>query len=265
MKKIFLTLALALTPVISSFANSETIPTPTSGFSISLTGLYLQPNANNLNYAVYTHPLPLTAPNWSQIVLKPGYSPAFNLGVQYILADPSNKIDADWLYINTSNSTSFQASGANSSVAPPYYFGPLAQALLGSSAYSKTQFNVSNVGLTLGHLINLGHHIQLDPFAGLNAAYLKQDINTNYVGVDANKVPYSITSYNSSKFTGIGPRIGINATYFLTNQFGISARVGSSLLAGSMNSNTNFNSFGAGNHVAVHTTLADQSQNKLVP
>jgi hypothetical protein len=37
---------------------------PTSTFGGSITGLLLQPNANNLQYAVYTTPLPVQAPNW---------------------------------------------------------------------------------------------------------------------------------------------------------------------------------------------------------
>lgn len=249
----------------SAHAAVNTFPTITPGISVGLTGLYLQPNADNLNYATFTTPLPLPAPNWSQVVLKPSYKAAFDLSIQYNFLDPMNNANLDWLHLNTSDSDSFQTTASGSSVAPTYYFGPLAQALVGSSANSQAKFNVDNVNLTLGRLINLGDSIQLDPFAGIQGAYLKQDITSNYVGVDSSPFPYSITSYNTSKFTGIGPRLGINATYFITNRFGLTVKVAGGLLAGTLQTNTTFNSYGAGNTTPINTSLADISQHKVIP
>ena len=253
--------------VLISFTNlyANNIPIATPGFSINLTGLYLQPNADNLIYAIYTHPLPVPAPNWSQVTLKPGYAPSFDLGLQYNFADLMNSANLDWLHVNTSDSNSFAAQGVNSSVAPPYYFGPLAQAFTGSAANSTSKFEVDNVNLTVSHIINLNGNIQLNPFAGLQYAYLKQDTTSNYVGVDNLARPYSITSLNISKFSGIGPRLGLNAIYFVTKRIGIAAKIGGSLLVGTINSQTNFNSFGAGNTTPAFTTLANQDQHKIVP
>ena len=267
MNKLFLKLSIlgfALTSSFSTYAANSTIPSATPGFSFSVTGLYLQPNASNLEYAIFTQPLPLPAPNWSQVTLKPGYRPAFDLAVQYNFEDPANQVNLDWFYIHTDDSDSFSTSAANTSVAPPYYFGPLAQALTGTFADSDVKFDVSNVNLTFGRLINLGSSIQIEPFSGLEAAYIKEDIASTYAGTDSIHEPYSITQYSTSKFTGVGPRLGFNATYFITNHLGITARLGGSLLAGTMNSNTNFNSYGNGNKTPIHTKLADQDQNKVV-
>ena len=241
------------------------IPAAKTGLSLSLTGLYLQPNASNLTYAVYTQPLPITIPNWTQVTVKPSYSGAFDLGFQYNLVDAMNHVNFDWLHLRTSDSDSHPIVGTGDSIAPPYYFGPLAQALNGSSASSKVKFSVDNGNLIMGRLINLGNYIQIDPFAGLQFAYLKQDITSTYLGTGSDGNPYSITSNNTSKFNGVGPRLGIGATYFVIERFGISAKIGGALLVGSMDTNTNFNSFGAGNHTLVNTTLANQSQNRVVP
>lgn len=268
MKKIVLIGALFSAVLISSipvYAVKNSQLTNTSRWSMSLTGLYLQPNASNLDYAVFTKPLPLTTPNWSQITLKPDYHPAFDLGLEYHFADAVNKLNVDWFYLSTKDSDSFQAGDPNSSVAPPYYFGPLAQALVGSDANSKVKFEVSNVGVSLAHLISLGKSLQLNPFIGINVAYLKQDITSTYVGSDSSEEPFSLTTYNTSKFTGVGPRFGIDTTYFITEHVGVMARIAGTLLAGSMRSNTNFNSFGAGNRTLVYTTLADTNQNAIVP
>lgn len=47
-------LGLSLSAIGNVYADYSTIPTPAPGFAISLTGLYLQPSANNLTYAVLT-------------------------------------------------------------------------------------------------------------------------------------------------------------------------------------------------------------------
>src|SRR3990167_7995441 len=137
-------LGLALFASIHTHAASNTIPTVTPGLSMSLTGLVLQPNASNLTYAVYTKPLPLTTPNGEQVMVNPGYSASFDLGFQYRFNDLANKANLDWLHVNTSSSDSHDAPGVGDSIAPPYYFGPLAQALTGSHANSNVKFNVDN-------------------------------------------------------------------------------------------------------------------------
>ncbi len=262
-------LSLALGACISAYAdNNSTIPTTTPGFSVSITGLYLEPNASNLNYAVYTTPLPAPSPNWQQENVNPEFSPAFDLGVQYTLADTVDQLSLDWLYVSTSDSSSVGPAGPNTSYAPPYYFGPYAQALINSTANSTVKFDVDDVNLAFGHLINLSNHIQIEPFVSINTAYLKENISSTYTGQDSNHKDYAITSNETSDFTGAGPRLGFNSTYFITNRFGISAEMAASLLVGSLNSNTTFNSFYSGvvgNDPAVTTTLADQSQTKVVP
>jgi hypothetical protein len=251
--------------------DSSVIPTTTPGFTVSLTGLYLEPNASNLNYAVYTTPLPVPAPNWQQEYINPGYGPSFALGIQYTLADATDQLDLDWLHVNTNNSASVGSNGAGTSVAPPYYFGPLAQLLVDSAASSTANFNVDNVNLDFGHLINVSNNIQIKPFIGVSVAYLKEDINSTYTGKDATSshYAYSINTDTSSTFTGAGPRIGLDGTYFITNRFGITAEMATSLLLGSIDSSTTFNAYDAnpstGNNPAVNTTLANQSQTKIIP
>ena len=149
-------------------------------FAISLTGLYLNPTASNMTYAVHTEPLPAPAPSWTQQSVKPSFSPAFNLGLQYIFDDQVNSVSLDWLYLTTKDSASDSATGT-ASVAPTFYFGPGAQALRGSDASSTVRFDVSDVRLVFNHLFNIGDHIQLTPYAGLGVGYLKQEIDRKSV------------------------------------------------------------------------------------
>lgn len=267
MKKTLTLSILTLAISSSIYADTNTIPTSTPGFAATITGLYLQPSATNLEYEVNTTPLPAPAPNWYPQSVNPGYSGAFALGLQYTLADATDQLNLDWLHLDTTNSASIGPAAATTSIAPPYYFGPGAQALVDSAATSSVQFNVDNLNFTFGHLMNVGNHIQLEPFVGISAAYLKQYITDTYTGKNGNGNNYSISSYNTSKFTGVGPRIGIDGTYFISNQFGLTAEVGASLLAGSLESDTTFNSYSSapgGNNTPTSTTLANESQTKIL-
>ena len=125
-------------------SSSNTIPTLPNGFGISLTGQVLAPGADNLIYAVHTKPLPLPDPSWTQEIVDPNFHPSFTLGFLYTFSSHVDQLKLNWLYLNTSDNASNNATGAES-VAPPYAFGPLAQALRGSSANSTAKFKVDDV------------------------------------------------------------------------------------------------------------------------
>tara|TARA_R110000868_G_scaffold291175_4_gene551567 strand:+ start:1177 stop:2217 length:1041 start_codon:yes stop_codon:yes gene_type:complete len=256
-------LLISLCSTANAAVKTDAMAPATPPFSINIAGVYLQPSANNMTYAVYTTPLPLTTPNWEQLTIKPDHSTGLAIGLHYAFSD-KNTINIDWMTISTSDSDSFATTAANTSVAPPFYFGPLAQALTGTSASSKVEFDVNNVDLTVGNNLSPSNAINFNIYAGLNAAYLRQEITSSYLGSSGGN-PYSITTDNKSRFTGIGPRAGVNATYFVTPQFGIAAKMGASLLAGTTQSNTDFLSAGAGNTTPANTSLADQNLTSIVP
>ncbi len=258
-------LALNISCVGVYAENINKAPTIPPGFGISITGLYLKPGANNLVYAVHTKPLPLPDPNWTQETVKPDYHPGFNAELLYTFLSHMDQLKLNWLYLpETSDKASDSATGTES-VAPPYYFGPGAQELRGSSANSTAKFTVNDVNLIYDHIININHSFQLIPFIGIDTAYLKQNITSNYTGTyDGN--PFSITSYNDSKYIGAGPRLGVDATYFITRGFGITSSMSASIFVGPMQSNTHFLSFGNANPTAGYTGLAnDLTETRIVP
>lgn len=272
MKRTYLSgslLGLALASSISTVYAGGVVmpPQQQSAFGISLTGLYLQPTASNLDYAVYTEPLPTTTPNWTQHLIKPGYKGAFDLGLQYLFGGMKNQVSLDWLYFSPGSYSNSATASGTASIAPPYYFGPLAQALRGTFASGSVQYTVNNINLVFGHFFDVMHHVQIEPFAGLSAAYLKQNITSTYLGSDTSLgFPYSIVQYNKSKFTGAGPRLGLNMTGLLTDRFSIIGSLGTSILVGSMDTNTNFLSHGGvANTTPAYTGLADISQTTMVP
>ncbi|WP_133137950.1 hypothetical protein [Legionella rowbothamii] len=72
-----------------------------SPFGGSITGLFLQPGANNLQYAVYTTPLPFSAPNWYPQTVKPGYRASFDLELDYHFTNCVDQIALDCILIAT--------------------------------------------------------------------------------------------------------------------------------------------------------------------
>jgi len=259
-------IALLVSTATSALAGGPDSSDHQSMYGISVTGLMLAPGASNLDYAVYTEPLPLTTPNWSQRLVKPNYAPAFAVGLQYIFPSHIDEIKLDWTYLKTSNTSSAGASGT-ASIAPTYYFGPGAQGLAGTSASSTAKFTVSDVNLIYDHAFTVNHYLHISPFVGFNTGYLKQYIASDYTGTDRNSGnPYNIKSYNTSKYWGVGPRLGVDFNAMFGSHFGVLAEMGASLLVGSMDSTTTFNSFGGTvNLTPVDTTLANITQLRVVP
>lgn len=252
--------------------DSSMIPARTPGLGASITGLYLQPNANNLEYAVYTVPLPLPAPNWYQQLVKPDYAGAFALGLHYNFADLTHQMKLDWLHFDHSDSASFSATEPNTSVGAPYYYGPAEQFLLNTTANSAVKFNVDQVNLVFGHLVKRFDNIQLEPFVGVSAAYLKEDITNNYAGSDPVFGPYTHRVHTESSLKGFGPRLGLDVSYFVNRHFGVNAEMASSLFIGRLASSTNFTSwtgYTAGdlprNNTPANTTLSNKHQTVVVP
>lgn len=240
------------------------------GYTISLTGLYLRPSASNLDYAVFTNPLPLAAPNWQQRVVDPGFSAAFDLGLQYNLANDRENLKLDWLHFNSNDSDS-AGSTPNTSVGPVFYYGPAEQFLLNTSASSTVKFDIDHGSLVFSHLVDLNNNIQVEPFIGVNAVYLQEKISNNYLGRDPVYGPYTHAVYTKSTFTGFGPRIGLNGSYFLTNHFAITASLAGDLLAGDLKYSTDFTSWtgytgdATHNNIPANTSMANDTIQRIVP
>ncbi|WP_367605721.1 Lpg1974 family pore-forming outer membrane protein [Legionella sp. W05-934-2] len=240
------------------------------GFGVSIGGLYIQPGANNLEYAVYTTPLPFPAPNWYQKSVKPDYTAAFTLGLEYNLASKVDQYKLDWLHFQSTDSANFAATQPNTSVGPAYYFGPAQQFLLNTKANSTVKFYIDNVNFVFGHFINLNDYIQLELLLGASAAHLKEDIANNYTGSDPVFGPYTHLVHTDSILTGFGPRLEVDGRYYVNNHFGVNAGIGSSLLVGSVSSSTNFTSWtanttGPTNSTPANTTLSNKRQTAVVP
>ena len=251
----------------AAYAGVESnIPPAPARYGISVAGLFLMPGAGNLQYATYTEPLPAPVPTWKSKIVDPNFSPGFELGFLYTLASKKDQIKVDWLYLNTSDTDSGNASGS-ASIAPPYYFGPTAQDLFRSSAVGSARFNINSVNVVFDHIFNVGKRWQVTPYAGVKYAHLKQSLQANYQGFNqaVGGDHYDITAYNTSTYDGAGPRLGIDTTFYAARDFGVFIGMGASIMAGSVRSKTNFTAQGRDNTTPAKSSMANQSVVKVVP
>jgi len=100
---------------------------------------------------------------------------------------------------------------------------------------------------------------------------LKENISNNYFGTDPVYGPYTHAVYINSKFMGLGPRLGVDSSYFITNHFAIIAGIAGDLLAGKVDYSTNFTSWTAytgdlnHNTTPANTSMANENQYRIVP
>jgi len=252
------------------------VPNLKSGIDITLEGLYLQPSNSNLDYAnVQTFS---GAFNDDSIVLNntsnlqtvdPDYNFGFRVGLGYTFPDSGNDVQLAWTHFNhsDSNSTTAPSNSLLTSTLGHTNFvnGPFddEEKLFGlafglpiydeASVTSDVKFRVDSIDLDVGQFVDIGTRLRMRMFAGLRFAQVKNDqtATTNASGsltVDVGDEEDLIIDYTdtnieqfNSKFTGIGPRFGIDSSYHIGNCFGVVGHAAMALLVGQVDSNTTAN------------------------
>lgn len=248
MKKLTLALAtIGLTTSLTVFASAPTgaqpfqvvVPDVKSGFDFTLTGLYLRPTASDTQlFFVQTYENNTFTNHYDD----PGYSPAFGLGFGYVFKNSGNDMRVNWTHLNSSDDDS-----ASGEIIQPI-------GTFTGTASSTVKFKYDAVDLDFGQYLSMGTHMQTRWFAGLRFAQITQDQSTLYTGEERSNA----TVTNSSKFTGIGPRFGVDGNYYLGHNFGFVAQFAGSLLVGSVESNAAETGLNAG-------SIDNPSESRVVP
>lgn len=116
--------------------------------------------------------------------------------------------------------------------------------LLQTSSDVKTQLDA--IDLDVGQYVDVGTRLEMRLFAGLRFAEVRSDqtINSAYEIPGVNAVAIGAVADReelNSKFTGVGPRVGIDSVYHIGNCFGIVGHASMSLLVGQTQNNGNRN------------------------
>lgn len=270
MKRFSLGFAVAgLTASIGAYAALPTgaepfqvnIPKLKPGLEFNVTGLYLRPTQNNLDYATV-----LTVGNTNNVSVNPEYNLGFGLGIGYVFPNSGNDVRLNWTHFSSkdTNSVSTQIAAGAPIIYVPYNFAYLANI---TNASGSTKFKYDAIDLVGGHFVNFGARLQVRIFGGLRYASLENDFTQFYANQIGVVGGYGITFGNVSKFNGIGPLFGVDMAYHLGNHFGIVGQVAGSLLIGSVKSNINFiQNLTLNNNTTTSTfTITSNNVNRVVP
>ena len=156
-----------------------------------------------------------------------------------------NDINLSYFHLDTSEKdTAF--SNANSFLAPVTNVFNIDNTVdgndLGSvSANGKVRYMLDQIDLTAGQTIYVGCRLTLHPFEGLRWAHLKRKLHTNYFQGTANTSEIdtqNVTFNEESDFNGVGPIVGLDATYYVGMGFGLVGHFDTALLVGDIDAQT---------------------------
>lgn len=265
MKKFSLVLATAgLTASLGAYAALPTtaqpfqleIPNLKPGLEVTLEGLLLRPTNSDMDYAQIQSfdftapPITFTTNNSVQSV-QPGMDFGFRVGLGYVFADSGNDVQLNWTHFDHSNDDSTAAGPGQVLVTQIGFplFNLTGLPFITSSSVTGTstvdnQYNA--IDLDVGQYVNVGTRLQMRFFGGLRAAQVKQNTTDSYdtaTGIDLPFiVPFNVytneTDTFNSKFTGIGPRFGVDTSYEVWHCFGVVAHLAGALLVGQVDTST---------------------------
>ncbi len=246
------------------------VPNIRSGFEINVEGLFLKPSNSDLDYGAVS--ILNSSTNDSQnnlLTVKPGTDFGWGVGIGYIFPDSGNDVRLNWTefnhtdtdmtvphYYNPDDDDSFD----NYLITPFQTFRFFSGDVV--SATGQAKFKLNAVDLDAGQYIDVGNRLQLRPFAGLRFARLESNLKGHYVNnenelhIDEN---YEDDALNS-RFSGMGPLFGADATYNMGGGVSVVGHVATALLVGSTESSASLveSSSPTSNALTINANLAVQ-------
>lgn len=159
-----------------------------------------------------------------------GYNFGGRVGFGVYVNHDAWNFDFDWMWVNVTNSKSYEAHGG--STLPTM----LADSGSGASPYATYGSSGANWGCvfnvfdaTLGKPYHISRKLIFNPHFGLRLAWIDQELGVNYGGTTvASHVKYKI----ENDFFGVGARMGVNTDWILGYGFKLFSNLSSSVLAG---------------------------------
>lgn len=241
------------TPPCAGVPLNVFVPNLAPGIEFTGGWLFLKPGADNLGFATITTFLPLENPQWAVQTLTPGYQPGFTVGARYVLPSSGKDIRFNWEQLRTSDAMFAAVSDESTQWISPFsQTGPSTSEQANQvgifhfkSAEGKVGFNYDMATIDVGQTVNLGANTQFRLFAGLSWAQLREQlVSTFYNDPNISPIPpvigppnvnlNYITLNNTSLFTGLGPRLGLNSTFNLPRGFTFVGGLSGAILAGWM-------------------------------
>lgn len=250
------------------------IPQLPGGFGVGITGYYLQSSSSqdDLDYAIVSPNLNVatilgTSINQSNSAIKtidPGYNGGYGVNANYTFSGTGNDINLSYFHLDTRDSDSVSSaiipfpSGAPFISALPISGIDFTPFLIRDNdvgvpvqmqVNGQVDYNLNQVDLTIGQFVNVGCRLGLHPNIGLRWSSLDRKLTTNSLqGFSGTFSEPGFTFSQSdiatsraiekSDFDGVGPMIGLDASYYLAAGIGLVDHFDAALAIGDINSDT---------------------------
>jgi hypothetical protein len=253
--------------------------------------LFLQPQSDNLKYAVFVSGTQPYYQSWHYQAITPKYSPAFELGLNAFFSNTDTPISStaiNWLHLGSHDTAGKQANQARTLqtvefVGPTYEMSPPVFAI--KRVNSRVDFGFDSILINASKHMDIGSKLQANFFGGLNVLRVDQTLTiifSDNAGSPATLYSYelqadpsfSFKTENVSHYWGAGPDLGLDVQYKLyqdshQNGLGVIGRVLGSLTIGSISAQDNFTSTSAKlatQNIAVsHQAITTPDATQVVP
>ncbi|MGA2655769.1 MAG: Lpg1974 family pore-forming outer membrane protein [Gammaproteobacteria bacterium] len=200
----------SLTLCASSIALAQTdefvyVPVLDGGITGSVGALYLVPSSDFESYFAVPSSPSAGETNYDVLNVNPNYQWGIDASLGYIFDDTANAVDLFFRNISTSDTdtSKFDTSPTNTAT------------VTGNLGYDLTAFD-----LMFSQFVDFGRYMEMRFMAGLAYVELKQNRNTD---LENDPTDTFNLSNQTSKFTGWGPRVGIDSRYDFFGGFGLVA------------------------------------------
>jgi hypothetical protein len=274
------------------------IPSLTGGFVIGATGFYLQPSdtKGDLDYAssnVNNNSVTSATAGNAAVNLHnvdPGYDWGWGVNAGYIFPNTGNDVNLSYFHFDSTENASTSVTGFNGSLGQNTngnFILPVGFVVSNGNSYQNVtataKYELDQVDLTAGQYINVGCRLSLHPIAGVRWAQVDRKLTENYSapGTSGLIASTNLTTNNlgngtltlneKSDFEGIGPLMGLDASYYIGQGVGLVGHFDSALLVGNINSQTTEamsrlnNLFFPSGQSTFNATYTANSAHRLVP
>lgn len=221
---------------------SVTVGSPVYTFDMYFNALFLQPLANNLDYAAEALPFnygdsqPAVSPSWVLQEISPDLHFGFDVGCFGVFHDAKSSLLLGWeRYHSPKDVESFVVSSVNNMVGPFFEIGPDASPY--KQVKGSVYFHFDEVNLDYGTFVNFGKLLHTNLFAGVSFARIFEHRFTQFADF-ANTIVRTLDV--PSTFTGAGPQIGVNFTCKIVEGFQFVGNTRATLFIGTFKNHTDY-------------------------
>lgn len=241
------------------------VPELPGGFFVGATGLFLQPTITNgdLNYSTRftvnnTNSDSIFSTTSNVESVQPDYQWGVSFDAGYTFPGTGNDIRFNFTNLGTNDNNGVTSNDVDNQ----FVFATNLDSIPFTTAESTAEVTLNQADLVFGQLINVGCRLSLHPNVGVRYAQIERKLNTNYF---SNLPDFPLVNVaNDSNFNGVGPLVGMDATYYLGAGVGVVGHFDTALLAGHIDSSLT-NTFNMNDGTVITNSISDNSSTRVVP